>query len=413
MCEEHYGNVGWDQSLNFALYHALRTLGLPCLAASTSRARSPEEAALSIHRAFQIKTITWTHLCPLDLASSLPSLKFGSTELRRFTDEELGELFGWEQLNLHYRSALPSLGDLAQFQWLVTRESRAAETTAAARALPTLERLLSDPDPALIVPHASRLPAPVEHALFFLLLAPWEDWSTFPGIDWRGFTVPWVYSRCDDLFAQPPLPRSARSLNWEPRIASNGYDEDIEWEAPIELPLSDEAMQLPAILSGSAWDLLQRALSSPLFETPVAHFLMRAYLSDGIDEFLAHITLLEAALGTVRDHQPKGKTDPHKSLRATQRMATRVSALLGSTKDGATYNELFNLRSAFIHGRSLQPISVDERIAARRLARRVVQELVLSATSSRAIASREAFLDDLLNEGVGLPRERPPNKSVT
>ncbi len=158
-----------------------------------------------------------------------------------------------------------------------------------------------------------------------MLLAPWEDWAEIPGIDWRGFTMPWVYSRCDDLFAQPSLPRSARSLIWEPRMGTSRHGDEIEWEAPVELPLRDTVSQLPGMLCETTLTDLQEVLQSPLFETPVAHFLVRAYLADGIDEFLAHMTMLEAALGTVRDNPPRPKPDPHKHLGgATQRMVTRV-----------------------------------------------------------------------------------------
>lgn len=402
VCQDSYANTGWEQTLNFALLYALHSLGLPCLqspATATSTLSVPE-VARALDRAFRLETVTWTHLCPMDLASDLPPLKFGTAELRRFSSEELRNLFGWEQLTRHYPSGLPDLSDLSQFQWLVVSEARRAESTASARALPAIETILSTPDPARIDPHTSRLPTAVERALLFLLLAPWEDWAEMPCIDWRGFAMPWIYSRCDDLFVRPPLPRTARSLSWEPRMGTNRFGEEVEWEAPVELPLRDTVSQLPGILSETAWADLQAALRSPLFETPVAHFLVRAYLADGIDEFLAHMTLLEAALGTVRDYPPRPKPDPHKHLGgATQRMVARVSSLLESSADGTTYDHLFKLRSVFLHGRPSHPISVEDRVAARRLARRVVRELSRVAASS-AIGSREDWLDTLLTQSV-------------
>ena len=49
------------------------------------------------------------------------------------------------------------------------------------------------------------------------------------------------------------------------------------------------------------WDLVVAALRSPLFETPIAHFLLSAFLGEGIDEFMSHLTALEASLGRFED----------------------------------------------------------------------------------------------------------------
>ncbi|MDA9506534.1 hypothetical protein XI09_18240 [Bradyrhizobium sp. CCBAU 11386] len=51
------------------------------------------------------------------------------------------------------------------------------------------------------------------------------------------------------------------------------------------------------------WEIFQKARQSPLFEGPVSHFFVRAFLADGIDEVLAHMTAIEAALGLNSDYK--------------------------------------------------------------------------------------------------------------
>lgn len=86
---------------------------------------------------------------------------------------------------------------------------------------------------------------------------------------------------------------------------------------------------------------------------------------------------------------------------ATDRMRGRVAGLLGGRPDADQYKHLFEVRSAFLHGRTMTAISTKERVMARSLARRTVEALTL-ATRARPITSREDFLDDLLDKGAPL-----------
>jgi hypothetical protein len=156
-----------------------------------------------------------------------------------------------------------------------------------------------------------------------------------------------------------------------------------------------------AWLNDAAWSDVTRARQSPLFETPIEHFLVRAFLAEPLDEFLAHVTTIEAALGLQSDYDRKTRPKIAKRLGATACVATRVSSLLGAKTDGEDYCRLFDIRSLFLHGRKMEAIPGEVRIAARRLARRVVNGLVKVALSGPALRSREAYLNDLLARGLG------------
>lgn len=149
------------------------------------------------------------------------------------------------------------------------------------------------------------------------------------------------------------------------------------------------------------WAELQAARPTPLFETPVVHFLVRAFLADGIDEVMAHMTAIEAALGLESDHKRKlrPKPDLHPKLSPTERVAARIGAALTDAKAARNYKDLFELRSAFVDGRAgLQKISMPQRVLARSLARRVTCALVALAGNSPH--SRADVLADLLDQGI-------------
>ena len=246
------------------------------------------------------------------------------------------------------------------------------------------------------------MPTAVEGALFAVLQAPWEDWVEFPGNDWRGFRVPWVYTLSDDIFVLPSRPPSPDTLSWEPYVFfDNDGNEEFETERPIRYGLKNTAVEASAWLDDAAWSDLTIARRSPLFNTPIAHFFVRAFLSEPLDEFLAHITTIEAALGLHSDYDRKTRPKIAKGQSVTACMAARVSALLGAKSDGEDYCRLFNLRSLFLHGRNMDAIPGEERIAARRLARRVVNGLIEVALAEPAPRSREDYLNDLLIRGLG------------
>lgn len=113
------------------------------------------------------------------------------------------------------------------------------------------------------------------------------------------------------------------------------------------------------------------------------------------------MTTIEAALGLEMDHKRKlrPKPDPHPKSSATERVAARIGAALTDAKAAQDFKDLFELRSAFVHGRAgLQKISTPQRVLARTLARCVARALVsLAAYPAR---SRADVLADLLDQGI-------------
>ncbi|ANB72971.1 hypothetical protein AYM40_11810 [Paraburkholderia phytofirmans OLGA172] len=387
----------------FALSNALRSFGLPCGLPSNKSALALDlpTAAATLTAAYSRRMTVRRYICPLDLADDLPRMTFGNARVAQFTAEELEKLFNAPRLRRNFPTLPFESERLAQFHWLVVEEERAVDPRPEARAVPML---FSDirRDFGEIEPYLGRFPPTVEGALFFLLLARWEEWSTMPDVDWRGFRIPWIYTLDEDLFVRSARPPNPDSLSLEPWIVQDHWGEEIELERPTYLPLHDSAkMELPRFTESDLTEL-QAALATPLFETPVVHFLVRAFLADGVDEVLAHMTAIEASLGLESDHKRKLRPnpDPHPKLSATNRVAARIGAALTDAKAVQDYKNLFELRSAFIHGRAgLEKISTQQRVLARGLARRVACALV-SLAATYPSSSREDVLAHLLNRGI-------------
>jgi hypothetical protein len=335
------------------------------------------------------------------LADELPSLSFGNARVAEFSADDLAGLFDAPRLARNFHSQPFDAKRLAQFHWLVVEEEIVLDPRPEARTAPfmymTFNRDLGEIDP-----HLGRFPPAVEAALFFLLLAPWERWSTMPQVDWRGFRLPWIHTVDDDLFVRPSPPPSADSLTLEPWIVQDDGGEDVELERPTALPLDDEARSGLALFTDSAWRELEAARATSVFETPVAHFLVRAFLADGMDEVMAHMTAIEAAVGLEMDHKKwlRPKPDPHKKVSSpTERVAARIAAVLNDRASVKAYKDLFELRSTFVHGRAgLKKVSTAERVMARSLARGVARGLVDVAL--QGARPREDVLSDLLDQGV-------------
>lgn len=391
-CSQLYPEVCHDEAamLDFALAYALHSLGLPGRPPPAARdlALPAGIAAARLHAAFKQKQGRRIYLCPLDQTGDLPPLTFGPNRIAKFTPAELEKLVDQPRLRRINRLWAFDAARFSKFTWLAIEETYPLARTAGERAepgafTPPLFVFSSPP----IEPHRRRFPAAVENALFAMLLAPWEEWIRFSGWTWHCFEVPWVYEVNDDLFVRPQLPPLINSLSWTESEFDEEEGEIPGTEEPRHRELKTSEADLSESLNDSRWTDVLCALESPLFETPVAYFFVKAFIDseDPLDEFITHLIAIEAALGL--------ESDPHN--RTTACVARRVSKLLGTKGEGEVYRDLFKLRSRFLHGRKMEAIPADNRLGARRLARRIVQKLVEAAVKQPCPDSREYYLKAL------------------
>lgn len=371
--------------LRSGLEDALVKLGIPCL--TPFDPGDLDAAALALDASLTATQVTRCYLVPLDLADRLPPLRFGPAELRYYSTAELAERLNARQLLRSHLGSVLDFDRLTRLQWLIIEDKTPLQESVSQRAFPFLGNL---GDLGSTMPHQGRYADPVTAALFALLIFPWEDWVTGYSSDWRGFSIPYVHLRADDLFDRSRGLPSTDDFAFEPRFDPHG-EEDGERPVQIHLDMDDETSL--DMLDNDCWAELQQALGTQLFSTPIRHFFVHAFFSSGMDEIMAHMTAVEAALGMQADWQRR-KGEPHMTV--TDRLVARVSAITGDPGLGQDYKLLFDVRSAFVHGRPMaDKVPGDVRLKARRVARRVINALVKAALGPAANLSREDYLRSL------------------
>lgn len=402
--QTEYPQAGTGSFQRFTLATVLRQLGLACLVGGegSELAAPPSDILGSLGKALRGAPSKRQHLCPLNLAADFPTLSFGPNQVRTFSPKELDELFDVNSLRRAHPSWSVDSRRFSEFTWLIVEEEVVHKTTALGqRRLPGLFENLNR-DLGQIEPYHTGLPTSVEDALFVLLIIPWEEIVQYDDIDWRGFQVPWVYTIDSDVFARRLPAPSPDSLAWETEGGIDSSGNEYEYDRPIAYRLDVGSDDVISHANDATWNDIVVARQTSLFARPVAHFFLRGFQATGIDEFLAHISTIEAALGQPEDHirgsrKKVGGKDPG----ATQRVVRRIMGLLNDRTSGQTYLNLFGLRSDFLHGKQMASISGADRKNARTLARKIVCALIDHAASDPRV-NREMLLDDLLNKGEQL-----------
>ncbi|HCU0429573.1 TPA: hypothetical protein OUE92_001730 [Serratia marcescens] len=380
------------------LLRGLQKLGVPCLflAGSPLAATDSSEAAARCYEALMKRHAHHIYLCPLDCAGEIPQIKTANASIRRFSRSELDELLNSLPQQRQPGYAPADTAGLSQFLWLVVSHDEELRVDFAERYW--FWNIHKD-TPGTVYPYKYHYPKAVEGAIFLLLLAIWEEWQLNEEYHWRPFDIPWVHTLSDDIFfQQPPIPSSA-SLTWVPCSYQDENKGWHEYEAPLEYNYSLTSDQLMPFVDTPVFKHLETAITNGLINMAARHQFVKAFRSEGVDEFLAHIVVIDACVGEKSVNKALEKE--LKELGGTGRLKHRLAGLLNDASVKEKLHVLYEARSNYVHGNTLEKIPGEHILQARTLARKTLNAIIAEACQSPGL-TREEFLDNVLRRGWNL-----------
>ncbi len=305
-------------------------------------------------KAFQRRHVQTTYLAPVEFVKfPKPELEFSGFKLRKFDRNELDKIVGNDVNRVFYPYAVVDTDalDALQKYWfiMVTIPEKARR-----RDVITISKAAM----GYVSPEYTRFPPEIERVLERLILFDWvgdtQDPSTYRGSDNFlpfGFNIPFVI-RVDDN--DPESPESAPDCSTPKSYIPVYFDPDTEEEHKAHDVLfnlnesrvvkfkecirrADECLQhLRLEADDTHWPFLKVAIGN----------LIKAFFAEGLEQLLWHIIALEALLS-------------ERGPGVTKSLARRSAAILGATEQEKTewkkkFDELYDLRSALVHGRKFK-----------------------------------------------------------
>ena len=377
----------WDRmELRGALENFFRWNGAPWYDGPSPDA---DETALRLHQAFLATEVKRTYFAPLDRLDlldrtqrpwqTLEHIRFGPNEVLLLKSADLARRVRPEVLKRFGRWYCFQTEKLDGFYWLIVSACEEAGPIWKRHAWSAMFHMTFDAvgrEPLF----KSTYPAPIEDALFVLLLSLGKEPSE---PFWKPFAVPWTYSVTDDLFARPPRAPDPLALTW----TLIGPPDD-EFEAPdrseifettreqFEAALEQQWRRLQA---ASARDNTDRANFHPLTK----HFFVKALAQEGIDEILADISCIEATLQLLEEKTRK-------------KLMGRYKRLVSDRKALQWLDDAYDLRKKHLHslGDLKETFSWEDLAQARWSVTKAVDDY-LALTEAQSNLNREELLRSL------------------
>ena len=246
--------------------------------------------------AFERSQVRRTYLAPIECAVfNVTSVGLRNFEIRKFTEQELQTLLTSDVNAVFYEYAAIETNDLADY-WFIRAEEQVP-------LLDELEKPVVD-GPEIRFDYTS-LPRPIEHAVQALALYDWRHHMLegYPDSDrgkgWFRFNLPFVLVLDDNLLGVPSRAPDLSVLSKEVRVIEIDDGHEIEIEEPERGATEYETTSFESFFArvGPPLETARRLHGTwPFIEIALGYFV-KAFLSEGPEQLLWHITVLDALLG--------------------------------------------------------------------------------------------------------------------
>ena len=264
------------------------------------------------------------YLAPIDAIDfGITHFDLGDFSIRKFSVEQIDDLFENSRRKIFYPASIIQSKNLADYWCLdvtIRTDRPSHDSPIDWDFSPSFQKEISS------------FPKPIENALKKLVLFDWQLIQTIeapsnhtktqwePGKGWCRFYVPAVLSMTDDLFSHPGGSVVIPPIDEELRhVGENGEDEI--W-VPSYLNMSDEERDQLTTLITRLNELIPRltAYKKWLFLDVALGFIVKAFFSEGLEQLLWHIAVVESLLGENKEG-------------LTSLLARRVACITGRSKE--------------------------------------------------------------------------------
>lgn len=286
---------------------------------------------------FRKERIQVRRLVPLRyIQFNAEAIEFDNFQIRRFSVEELSEIFQNDVRSVFYQGHTVDVGEIAEYWFIDCLELVESASYHTWRLHFGVESGLP------VTREISAFPGVVARILEPLILYDWESASILD-YDSNPFDVPFVLETADDLLRAP---RSVPEIPTFEMVVLPDEDGEDVFDPIIKVDMDDPTLasfHAFVTVTDSILTRLRSAKGEWHFLEVALLFLSRAFFSEGLQQLLWHITALEALLGEKKESQG-----------LTNLIANRLASSLGTEQERKqitkSFKALYDLRSRLVHG---------------------------------------------------------------